>query len=94
MIFLYFDQSQACHNDMEILTLKRVGGWLEKSNSIRITIRLEVEVELQICKPNKPYNFLKVTKYDASESTNLMSDLKWTQVTTIQTKLKCSKIGK
>ena len=45
MIFLYFDQSEACHNDMEILTLKR--GGLEKSNSIRITIRARVNPEFK-----------------------------------------------
>ena len=58
---------------------------------IKIPIPLGLQSELgeksdagiQICKPNKPY-FLKVTQSMMMQEclTNLMSDLKWTQVTT------------
>ena len=59
----------------------------KNSNSIRITIRAWEEKKsdagIQICKPNKPY-FLKVTQSMMMQEclTNLMSDLKKTQVTT------------
>ena len=59
-----------------------------KKIKIPIPLGLQSELEksdagIQICKPNKPY-FLKVTQSMMMQEclTNLMSDLKWTQVTT------------